>query len=526
MFAFSLSNTDMASHPVPPPPPPPSPPPLPGQAAGRANLRNQPVPTPPANAPTDLSSISQTLRERKTQQRPSIISRLLDRLARSRETPPWLISMIVHISILLILAAFPLVEALREGVTLTAQFDRGTDEVTMLDADFGLEENAELVTSELATSEAVAITELDSIKEVDMSTTIELDEIAVERGLAGRSGSLKKALLGAYGGTGETEDAVALGLRWLKQNQRVGGNWSLKGPYKGSAANEDIPAATAMALLAFLGAGNTHQSGEYAEVVDKAVRYLISRQTEDGFLAVGSPPRQKMYAHAQATIAICELYGLTRDPYLAEPAKNAVQFCVEAQGKRGGWRYEPREDQDVSVTGWYVMALMSARMAGIPVDSEVFHRIGQFLDTVQRENGALYTYQDFDIYPSISMTAEGLLCRQYLGWERDRKELHVGAEKLLKHPISWADSNRSVYYWYYATQVLHHLGGEKWRNWNETMRVALPGAQVKAGPEMGSWDPKGDAYGSAGGRLYVTCLCIYCLEVYYRHMPLYGFERK
>jgi len=187
-------------------------------------LRNQPVPTPPANAPTDLSSVSQTLRERKTQQRPSIISRLLDRLARSRETPPWLISMIVHISILLILAAFPLVEALREGVTLTAQFDRGTDEVTMLDEDFGLEENAELVTSELATSEAVAITELDSIKEVDMSTTIELDEIAVERALAGRSGSLKKALLGAYGVNGDTEDAVALGLRWLQQEKRGGRN--------------------------------------------------------------------------------------------------------------------------------------------------------------------------------------------------------------------------------------------------------------------------------------------------------------
>lgn len=455
-----------------------------------------------------------------------MVSRALDRLAKSKDTPPWLISMIIHIAFLLILAAFPLVQVLKEGISLTAHFDRGTEEVTMLDADFGLEENAELEVSEQSPTEAVTPSELEALEETELTTDMKLDEIAVERGFAGRSGSLKKALLGAYGGTGETEDAVALGLAWLKKNQRNGGNWSLKGPFKSGAANEDIPAATSMALLAFLGAGNTHKSGEYADVVDKGIRYLVSRQSDDGFLAAGSPPRQKMYSHAQATIALCELYGLTRDPYLEEPAKKAIQFCIEAQSARGGWRYEPREDQDVSVTGWYVMALMSARMAGIPIDSEVFFKIGRFLDTVQREDGALYTYQDYDVYPSISMTAEGLLCREYLGWEKDRKELHIGAEALLDHPISWDDKGRSVYYWYYATQVLHHIGGDKWRRWNETMRVALPGGQSKAGPEAGSWDPAGDAYGSPGGRLYTTCLCIYCLEVYYRHMPLYGFERK
>lgn len=479
-----------------------------------------------ATVPADIHAVSQSVRDRKAQRKPSIISRLLDRLAKSKDAPPWMISMIVHIGFLLILAAFPLVKVLKEGISLTAHFDRGNEEVTMLDADFGLEENAELEVSELSPTEAVAPTELESVEPVEMTTDVQLEEIAVERGLAGRSGSLKKALLGAYGGTGETEDAVALGLAWLKRNQRNGGNWSLRGPYKSGASNEDIPAATAMALLAFVGAGNTHQSGEYADVVDKGIRYLVSRQADDGFLATGSPGRQRMYSHAQATIVLCELYGLTRDPYLAEPAKKAVQFCVEAQSARGGWRYEPREDQDVSVTGWYVMALMSARMAGIPVDSEVFFKIGRFLDTVQREDGALYTYQDYDIHPSISMTAEGLLCREYLGWEKDRKELHIGADALLEHPISWADSDRSVYYWYYATQVLHHLGGDKWRRWNETMRTALPGAQIKSGPEAGSWDPKGDAYAAPGGRLYVTCLCIYCLEVYYRHMPLYGFERK
>jgi hypothetical protein len=53
------------------------------------------------------------------------------------------------------------------------------------------------------------------------------------------------------------------------------------------------------------------------------------------------------------------------------------------------------------------------------------------------------------------------------------------------------------------------------------MRVLLPRAQVKAGREKGSWAPQGDQWGQNAGRLYTTCLSIYCLEVYYRHMPLY-----
>ncbi len=511
----------MASNPVPPPLPPPPP-----TAKGSHVSEIEPLVTPVPISKSDFASLSQTLKDHQAHRPPSLLSRCLDRFARSKEAPPWLISMIVHIAFLLILAGFPLAQIIREGISLTAHFETGTDEVTFADADFGLSEDAMPEVSELSPAEAVQPTELEAVAEMEMTSTIKLDEVAVERGFAGRSGTLKKALLGAYGGTGETEEAVELGLQWLKRNQQKNGSWSLKGPYKAGGANEDSPAATAMALLAFLGAGNTHQSGEYADVVERGKNYLVSKQSEDGFLATGSPGRQKMYSHAQATIALCELYGLTRDTKLREPATKAVQFAVAAQSQRGGWRYEPREDQDLSVTGWYVMALMSARMAGIPVDSEVFFKISRFLDTVQREDGALYTYQDYDLHPSVSMTAEGLLCREYLGWEKTNPKLNLGAAALIEHPIAWDDADRSVYYWYYATQVLHHLGDDKWRKWNETMRVALPGAQVKNGTEAGSWDPRGDAYAAPGGRLYVTCLCIYCLEVYYRHMPLYGFERK
>ena len=66
------------------------------------------------------------------------------------------------------------------------------------------------------------------------------------------------------------------------------------------------------------------------------------------------------------------------------------------------------------------------------------------------------------------------------------------------------------------------MGGKAWDTWNKAMREQLPANQVKTGPQAGSWNPAGDKWGGFGGRLYVTCLCIYNLEVYYRHLPLYS----
>jgi hypothetical protein len=123
------------------------------------------------------------------------------------------------------------------------------------------------------------------------------------------------------------------------------------------------------------------------------------------------------------------------------------------------------------------------------------------------------------------MTAEGLLCRQYLGWDRDNEALVRGANSLVspENLPSWND--RNVYYWYYATQVLHHMEGENWKTWNTAMKKELPSRQEKRGPEKGSWhptEPDPDRWGYQGGRLFVTCLSIYMLEVYYRHLPIYS----
>jgi hypothetical protein len=220
------------------------------------------------------------------------------------------------------------------------------------------------------------------------------------------------------------------------------------------------------------------------------------------------------------TMAICELYGMTHDGKLRKPAFQAVQYCLDAQSDQGGWRYTPRQDTDTSLTGWFVMGLQSGRMAGLKVPNQTLNSVSIYLDGAANKSGNGYGYQP-GVVATPSMTAEALLCRQYLGWKREDARLQSGAKYLLAHLPEWKSADRDVYYMYYATQVCHHMGGDYWQKWNVVMRELLPSNQIKEGKENGSGDPRGDKWGQQGGRLYVTCMCLYMLEVYYRYLPLY-----
>jgi hypothetical protein len=213
---------------------------------------------------------------------------------------------------------------------------------------------------------------------------------------------------------------------------------------------------------------------------------------------------------------------MSRDESLRRPAQLAVDYLVNTQASAGGWKYYEQENSDLSVTGWVVMALQSARMAGLEVPSQTLDRISQFLDSVQKQDGQQYAYRPRDA-EKRSMTAEGLLCRQYLGWSHEDPRLRGGADYLVSDANlpSWRIGDKNVYYWYYATQVCHHMEGDWWKRWNRIMRQKMPESQIDRGRELGSWTPHGDRWGRFGGRLYVTCLSIYILEVYYRHLPIY-----
>ena len=88
---------------------------------------------------------------------------------------------------------------------------------------------------------------------------------------------------------------------------------------------------------------------------------------------------------------------------------------------------------------------------------------------------------------------------------------------------------RDVYYWYYASQVMHNQPGPDWDTWKRKMRRALIESQDREGCAAGSWDPyrpATDRWGVQGGRLMMTSLATLTLEVPFRYLPLYKLDGK
>lgn len=460
------------------------------------------------------------------------------RMQALHDAPPWLISLIVHLIFLLVLAMITLAPIQQQGILLSfregatslpglVQFAPGPIEPDM--PTFSSPETSTQMLEELRLNVPIELTTLaensqNSLQSLAMEALqarapLSLSSADLTSLFSGRSGAAKQMLLESAGGTAETEAAVALGLAWLKRQQQPDGTWSMRGPYTLGGRSENKTAATSMALLAFMGAGSTHKSGEYRTQVNKGVRWLVAQQDRSGFMAQVGRDNEKMYAQAQATIALCELYAMTGDSWIRPYAQAACDFACQSQSPQGGWRYRPRFDSDTSVTGWFLMGLKSGQAGGLQLNESVFPKVGKYLDSVGGDYNSGYAYQ-IGHRPSPSMTAEGILCRQYLGWHRNMPGMAQGLGALVaNHGLSIQQPD--VYYWYYATQALHHYGGPLWEEWNAKLRVELPASQIAAGPERGSWSPNRDAWGTHAGRLYTTCLSLYCLEVYYRHLPLY-----
>jgi hypothetical protein len=450
--------------------------------------------------------------------------------------PAWLISAIIHMLALMVLGmALVANEAVPQFVLSLSTQDDGGEDFQAGDADLAVDldqpplepgdslEPLQLHSTDNPEAAATAPAPLAALGLVTQSETP-----ALEMALTGREAGMKESLLRAYGGTSSTESAVTEALRWLARNQQSNSLWSLTGKYSDGASSENQDAATAMALLAFQGAGITPESdrkGPFTTVVAKAWHAFLKRQDKEGNFFQEGSGTGRLYTQALCTIALCELYGMTHESKYRDQAQRAVDYCLKVQAPEGGWRYQPGIDSDTSVTGWFVMALQSARMAGLEVPSPALGRVGDFLDTVSLDGGAQYSYVP-NQGKKISMTAEGLLCRQYLGWPHSDERLRRGVDVIV-HDLPKIDSGKThVYYWYYAAQVCHHMEGEPWQKWNSAMREVVPALQIREGKERGSWDPNLDETTGVGGggRLFVTCLSTYMLEVYYRHLPIYQLE--
>ncbi|HUG66813.1 MAG TPA: hypothetical protein VMM76_03610 [Pirellulaceae bacterium] len=461
-------------------------------------------------------------------------------------TPAWLVSLVFHLILLTLLALFT-IGSQDEGpfitlsTTVAKEVQLGGDTIVidpLNEVVFDLPVPQDVNLTDAAQREAVVKADQDA-RELRIEPGVDepsLPDLAqVKRlvgtatgggqGVAARDPRIRVEVVKREGGTTLTEAAVARGLRWMAMHQEADGHWSLHNfehaagcSCSGRGSHRSDTAGTSLALLPYLGAGQTHLVGRYRDEVSRGLRWLLAQQRENGDLRANSQGNTGMYAHGQATIVLCEAYMMTGDDTLRDPAQRALDFIVAAQHDAGGWRYEPKQAGDTSVVGWQVMALQSGRAAKLNVPDETFELAGVFLDSVSSSSGAKYAYLP-NQGPTHVMTAEGLLCRMYLGWKLDMPGIDQGIRFLATQHLP-SDRQPDIYYWYYGTQAFHHHGGPEWEMWNREMRKILIDSQERRGHEAGSWNPRGP-HASAGGRLYMTALATCSLEVYYRHLPIF-----
>lgn len=386
------------------------------------------------------------------------------------------------------------------------------------------------------------------------------------------------------GGTAETERAVEAALDWLVRHQAEDGRWAAddfaercveppcRGPSNsvpdGGPGSEGPGAGdghfdvgvTGLALLALMGHGETHRgasSEARREAVGRGIGWLLESQAEVGSIGVGEdvpaytasvvcdgPPSPLahggLYNHAIATAALCEALAMTGDEDLRDAARAAVQLALAAQTPGGGWNYPEPGGSNSHLTGWMVLALTSARDAGIDIPPEAFQGAMTWFDRVAVPfddrsdrgyarsgeigymapgDGGSYIEPEEAFTALPTNTALALLCRDLCG--DGRRDLDAAqAAILMQHLPRWEPrpeaSPINLCYWLHATYALFCRGGEDWRRWNEALREALVPSQRRDACARGSWDPVSD-WAMVGGRVYTTAVGALTLEVYYRY---------
>lgn len=462
--------------------------------------------------------------------------RALRLLARA---PVWIASAIVHVALIGILLQISALNRLEKepktfSVTLAdrkneSELDRGED---TLDSPIPVVDPIVDPASFKWDEDQTAADE--ALEEFAADDSIRLVSIYGDYGVRTKGGRSEAVRRG--GGTAGSERAVELALEWLGRHQDAAGGWGAHGYIKKCMPADKCnrlreplrsidPGLTGLATLAFLGAGYTDQAGRFRQNVDRALDHILKIQTQSGhFGAIAGG--QSIYNHAICTLAVSEAYGMTKNDRYKAAAEKGIAYVLKGQHTDGGWGYfrngAANYKSDVSVTGWIIMALKSAEMAGMKVPRAAWRRALEFVDAASDAKGlAGYTGPDkFVTRVNRSTVGVGLLCRQF-------SPVKVGAAKqsdiadALAGMLPSEKEEGFFYHAYYGGLSLYQRGGPQWHKWNNHVRDLLVKTQKNEGCETGSWSPGDKRWASWAGRVYSTAMAALTLEVYYRYLPIH-----
>ncbi len=310
--------------------------------------------------------------------------------------------------------------------------------------------------------------------------------------------------------TPRLEDAVRRGFEYLRRQQKPDGSF-------GQGRFGQHVGVTSLCAIGFMADGDLPGRGEFGECVQKALNFVLDHSTETGLL-VSDETHGPMYGHGFATLFLGEIYGMNQeDDRVRDALVRAVQLIVSSQNDEGGWRYNPvPDDADVSVTICQVMALRSARNAGIKVPKSTIDDAIRYVRACQNSDGGFRYMKDLggSAWPR---TAAGVASLFYAGVYEDQS-IERGLDYLKQTAFprgggGFAGGFSQPHYFYghyYAVQAMYLAGGDRWKTWWPAIRDEL---LAKQNPD-GSWsDPQGDSYG--------TAMALIVLQMPKRYLPIF-----
>jgi hypothetical protein len=332
-----------------------------------------------------------------------------------------------------------------------------------------------------------------------------------------------------------SESMVVASLRWLARHQSRSGAWDPAGFGEqcrallcpGAGRRELEVPVTAVAVLAFLEGGFTPASRDFyvdrvtgervetGQVVRNALQWLVELEREHGRIAESAAA--PVLDQAFATLALAEAFKITNAASYGAPLRRAVVYLEASREPGRGFGAVERGSSDLETTTWALMALGSAKAAGLEVDLIGFEEAHVWLER------ASVSLAERDASPATWACA---LLGQLLATERDGALFdRTRAAVLGESPVfaSNAAAANDPVFWYRAALGLIRSEGphsQSWNTWIQKLRASLAEHQHAPadGCLDGSWDPCGGAWERAGGRVFVTALSCLALEVYYRYV--------
>ncbi|MGB0596181.1 MAG: prenyltransferase/squalene oxidase repeat-containing protein [Rubripirellula sp.] len=307
--------------------------------------------------------------------------------------------------------------------------------------------------------------------------------------------------------TEAADKAIERGLQYLLKTQNKNGSWTTEG------GATDI-GGTSLGLMAFMVKGHFPGFGRHGAALDRAKDYLLQQAEESPAGVMGS-----MYEHGLFTLAMSELWGMTKDVEdnrkIQDALERAVQIILRAQSPLGGWRYAARPDagQDTSVTAMVFVSLASARQAGILVPTETIDRVVNYLrEQVWNESTGGFGYQGNN-GTTIACTAGGAYAAQLCG-KRDTEWVAAAIRHLENNPKVFNRKELGHFYYahYYAVQAMVQAGGDHYSNWYPKIRDVLVGLQKTDG----SWNED-----EKEPHPHKTPMAIIILGTPHRYIPVY-----